>query len=274
MAASLNTAGIRYRENLLFALLSVLGYLFGARELNVVGILKCLVFAANMYALCCAMRYFGQQINSHSEKPVKDQKKIAFALLVFSLSVTFLVFMKVFWMWFAALVLCAAYFSDWTKIKNTPVASTFVFFCLAVVLFAGGYGVEFSIDANAFIFSIYFGILFAAGQLVGEIIEHNFDVAKERNSNVTIFGAAKVSRFSFSLFAGAFVYLMMLTVAGLVMPVYSLPFLIAFLLQAIVFLKPGKVSLTQRAMLFQFAYRSLYGIAAVVFVVFRFVFSL
>lgn len=278
MTASFNVSEIRYRENLLFALLSVLGYLFGARELNAVGILRCVLFAASVYALVCAVRSLGerrpQKEKGDSKGTPKDQGKTVIGFLLFSFVIVIFFFTKIFWIWLTVLVLLGCYFSGWIKLKQTPVVSTMVFFSITVLLFVSGYAVEYSIDANAFLFAIYFGVLFAAGQLVGEIIEHNFDLAKKQNSNVVVFGPERVSRFSFCLFAGAFIYLMMLTVAGLVMPVYSLPFLFAFLFQVLVFLKLSKGPLGQRALVFQFAYRALYGIAAVIFVVLRFAFSI
>lgn len=274
MTSSLITRKANLRGNLILAAVPALGFLFGAPKVSPNDLFQCLLFAVTFYLLFAAVRLLevgAFPTPENGDAPPASAIPLLLLFLGASFLLTLLFFKTLFLYWLIVLGLAAAYYSGFTRFQYVPILSTITFFAVHLFAFAAGYGAVQGINLNGFIFGIYFALVFAAGQLVGEVaaIEDNPSLAK--GSNADTFGSGRVLRFSFGVFGFAFVYLVVLCVARSNLFIHLAPFLIAFFAQSVLYLKLQGKADGQRAQIYQYGYRVIYSLAAAGYLVIRLV---
>ena len=170
-------------------------------------------------------------------------------------------------------VVCALVFlydNHFTRMKYTPVVSTLVFFLINLAAFSLGFSAAGGLNVAGVMLGIFFAAIYAAGQLNGELIQFDHDSEQGKKTNVAAFGADRVMNFVLMTFSGATIYLLILSLAGLIRYRYSLPFVVASaLVIAFVFYRK-KQSDPQSAIELQVLYRVAFAIAGLVYLVVRF----
>jgi len=250
----------KFKKNLIIISPVILGYLFGTSELSIRNLFFLAILSLAFLLLISWVRLW-----ETPETTVMPLFTGILVLLAAPLFILWVMFDHVLCTGIITLVLAFVFYADFINFKSRAVLSTVTFFVMVVIIFAAGYGAAAGINPNAFIFGIFFGLLFAAGQLAGEIIDFNFDQAMNNNSNAHAFGLEKISGFSKTLFFIATGYLLVLMISAMVNPAGGLPFLIALFLLGIILYKMKNIADPQNALVFQTAYRALFALASLTF---------
>lgn len=250
----------KIRKNLIIASLAILGYLFGATDIGISKVFYGIICAL-IFTLMISWIRLWEEPKSNSFPPLMS----ALLLLALPLFLLRLFFDGIILSTLIALALAVAYYTSFINFKSRALLSTLTFFAMTLFIFIAGYGAACQVDPNAFIFGIYFALIFAAGQLVGEIVDFSFDQTLDVGSNARTFGLERVSSFSFMLFSIATAYLLILLVSHMIDIISAAPFLAAYAVLAIIFIKMKTVADPQNAIVFQLGYRVLFGLASFAF---------
>jgi 4-hydroxybenzoate polyprenyltransferase len=112
--------------------------------------------------------------------------------------------------------------------KGKPIAGSLVHFAGGVLQFLLGYAAVRPLDRRAAALGVYFALAFAAGHLNHEVMDFEPDRAAGLRTNAVAFGPRRMFAVAFGIFALAFAYLLVLTIAGWISWRYSWPYLAIF----------------------------------------------
>lgn len=247
---------------------AVIGFIYSAISLRFAGLLCSALVGLSVLLMFFAVALLSFPAGRGRSAPWKASLALLFASGVLALGL----FGAAFWLWVVMLGLSIGLFVEPIRLARVPVLSTVLVFALILATYSAGAGAAHVVSTNALLLGTYFALLFCAARLVHEVAELNFDNALHRSSNAVAFGVERTFRFSFVVFSFAFGFLLLLTLGGLIRYAFALPFLIAFLVQGLLFLRTRPDD--QSVLVYQFGVRVLYGLAAVVSVALRLALSI
>ena len=238
-------------------------YLFGASSLSLGSLFGAVIFGLAMLLLFLAVQILepeGYLTASGKSRPV-------LVLTLGSLLFILLFYRQASLMWALTFHLCLAYTVLPIRLKRVPVLSTLTAFTIVLLAFGTGYGAAREINANAFLIGFYFALIYAAAHLINEITELNFDTASRSPSSARTFGPERVLMFSFIIASFAFVYMLLLAMAKIILWKYAVVFLLVLPVQGLLFMRMKMDE--QGILVYHFLNRVLYGLALLAFVILR-----
>jgi 4-hydroxybenzoate polyprenyltransferase len=122
-------------------------------------------------------------------------------------------------------------------LKGIPLMGLVSAFTAQILHFYIGYRVFSEWSLHAFLISIYFSFLFAAGHALHEVIDFDADRVANIRTSAVVFGKRNVWMVTHVLFAVAFGYLITLMIAGIISWRIALPYVLAFALQSWFYMK-------------------------------------
>jgi 4-hydroxybenzoate polyprenyltransferase len=214
-----------------------MGTLFAMKNIEDLFSFKVFVFLAGLFFLCTAIYAFnawaGYDEDGENERltGLKDKKNrfmtatavsgILFVLTFFISGLPFVILSLLsFFLW-------TVY--SWPKkgFKYRPVLGTVIHFLGQGIHFQMGYSVLDRTSLNSILVSIYFSLLFSAGHLNHELIDHDPDRKMNVNTGAVHFGKKRWEAVSFSVFAFSTFYLLALSMFKVTDIMFSWPFIFA-----------------------------------------------
>lgn len=122
-------------------------------------------------------------------------------------------------------------------LKGSPLMGLVSAFTAQILHFYIGYRVFSDWSLHAFLISIYFSFLFAAGHALHEVIDFDADRIANIRTSAVVFGKRKLWIATHVLFALAFGYLITLMIVGIISWRVALPYVLAFALQSWFYIK-------------------------------------
>ncbi|HIA36977.1 MAG TPA: hypothetical protein EYN89_09700 [Flavobacteriales bacterium] len=155
--------------------------------------------------------------------------------------------------------------------KNKLFVGTFIHFFFQITAFHIAYCVFLPISWHSIFVSIYFSVLYAAGHLHHEVIDYEADKKSLINTGAIFWGIKKVEFLSFTLFSIAVVYWLGLYLRSIIGEIEFFPFLGAFALHLIIFIKVQASFTTnsKKRIYYRSIYRWLYFIAGMALLGFK-----
>jgi len=112
--------------------------------------------------------------------------------------------------------------------KALPIAGTSIHFVGGVLQLLLGYVVIKDFSLHGIMGSVYFALIFAAGHLNHEVKDYDADLEANLRTNAVIFGPKRMLRVAFFLFTVAFIYLLTITLIGVLTIKETWPFLATY----------------------------------------------
>jgi len=263
------------KESVVLAAVPAIGFCVSTESFGFIPFLKFLLLVFASFLMFGAARVYENTAEKNSEGappfPIPDWV-LFLGLFAISLGIVFLFFKGVLWNWIFAFIIFSAYSHDGVDVRHVPVLNALLLFGVMLFVFTAGFGAAGPVTVNGFLFGIYFAALVLGGFLNGELADSTLNAELQKGSNVAAFGPDRILRFSFTAFAFAFLLLMILTMSRIINGLFAAPFLIAFLIQAVLFVRNKSRSDAQSAIWYQGSYRLIYGCAAGLFVILRIIF--
>ena len=196
-----------------------------------------------------------------------------FSFLFFIVSVFLFLFIDKSLLFYVVAIefLWIVYSLPFIGLKNFPFVGTALHFITQILHFNLVFAVFAPVSLNSVLISIYFALLFAAGHLHHEVIDHEADLKSSIKTGAVIFGLRVVSNLSFSVFTFTSFYITVLYILNIIPLFVVLPLVVAFLFHLMFFLKTHSKfpndSLSR--LYYQKAYRFFYFFGCVVIVVMK-----
>ncbi len=210
----------RFAEVAILLGFPMIGLFFAFESLPQLFSASVFLFAFGIFSLFSAIYAFnglaGMDDDSHNARlsDLKNRKKSFIATLVVALSASLVFF---FMIRFELAVFAVISFLLWCVysfpkkgFKYRPVLGTLIHFAGQIIHFLMGCAVLKPLDTGCFAASVYFAILFSAGHINHELIDHDADEKAGIRTGAVCFGVKKWEKVSFFLFATAAVYIIML----------------------------------------------------------------
>lgn len=154
--------------------------------------------------------------------------------------------------------------------KYRPFLGTLIHFIGQIIHFLMGYTVLAPLDKGSAAASIYFALLFSAGHINHELIDHDADEKAGTKTGAVCFGVSSWEKVSFALFTLATLYIAALSVIEKWLFPTCFPFIIAGIIHIIFKICTFKKASTQEKFLEERRfYRILYFAAGIVFIAAR-----
>lgn len=151
--------------------------------------------------------------------------------------------------------------------KYRPVLGTLIHFIGQIIHFLMGYAVLSPVDKGSAAASVYFALLFSAGHINHELIDHDADEKSGIKTGAVCFGVSAWEKVSFALFTLSALYISTLSVIEKELLPTSFPFIIAGIIHIIFKICTLKRPSTQAKFLEErHFYRILYFAAGIVFI--------
>ena len=235
------------------------------------------LFAAAIFSLFTAIYAFngfaGIETDFHNSR-LSDLKgkKTSFILtlavsLVVSLVLFFLIKPALALFAVVSFLLWCVYSFPKKGFKHRPVLGTLIHFVGQTIHFLMGYAVLAPIDGGSAAAAVYFALLFSAGHINHELIDHDADEKAGTRTGAVCFGVKTWEKVSFILFLIATIYISALSMLKKELLLICLPFMIAGIAHIIfkicTFKKPSEQAkfLAERSF-----YRILYFAAGILFI--------
>lgn len=239
------------------------------------------LFVLAIFALFTAIYAFngfaGSKDDIHNSR-LSDLKgkRISFIVtLAVSLSVSLLIFffirpeLAVFAL--ISFILWCVYSFPKKGFKYRPVLGTLIHFAGQIIHFLMGYAVLAPVDSTSAAASVYFALLFSAGHINHELIDHDADEKAGIRTGAVCFGVKTWEKVSFALFLLAALYISALSLLKKELLLICFPFIIAGIIHIIfkicTFGKPSGQAkfLSERSF-----YRTAYFAAGICFIAAKF----
>jgi len=151
--------------------------------------------------------------------------------------------------------------------KYRPVLGTLIHFIGQLIHFLMGYAVLAQVDGKSAAASVYFALLFSAGHINHELIDHDADEKSGIKTGAVCFGVSAWEKVSFALFTLAAVYISVLPALDKKLLPACFPFMIAGFIHIIFKICTFKKAPAQAKFLEErHFYRILYFAAGIVFI--------
>ncbi|MBO4711799.1 UbiA family prenyltransferase [bacterium] len=151
--------------------------------------------------------------------------------------------------------------------KYRPVLGTMIHFFGQIIHFLMGYTAIAPLDKGSAAASVYFALLFSAGHINHELIDHDADEKAGTRTGAVRFGVKTWEKLSFALFTLAALYISVLSAIEKELLPMWLPFIIAGIIHiTFKICKFKKVSVQAKFLEERLFYRILYFVAGIVFI--------
>ena len=238
------------------------------------------LFAAAIFSLFTAIYAFngfaGTEDDKHNSRlaDLAGKRRSFIVTLVVSLLVSLLIFflIKPVLAAFSAVsfLLWCVYSFPKKGFKYRPILGTLIHFVGQIIHFLMGYTVLAPIDKGGAAASIYFALLFSAGHINHELIDHDADEKSGIKTGAVCFGVSSWEKVSFALFLTAALYISALCVIEKELAAVCFPFIIAGIIHIIFKICTLKKPAIQAKFLEERRfYRILYFAAGIVFIAAR-----
>ena len=235
------------------------------------------LFAAAIFALFTAIYAFnglaGIESDIHNSRlsDLKGKRTSFIVTLAISLTLSLVLFflIKPVLALFSLIsfILWCIYSFPKKGFKYRPVLGTLIHFVGQIVHFLMGYTVLAQIDKGSVAAAVYFALLFSAGHINHELIDHDADEKAGTGTGAVCFGVRKWEKVSFVLFLLAAIYITALAFAEKGMLLIYLPFTVAGFIHVIFKICTMKKAPEQAKFLTERSfYRILYFASGVLFI--------
>jgi 4-hydroxybenzoate polyprenyltransferase and related prenyltransferases len=258
----------------------MIGLFFAFKSADQLISLPVFLFTAAIFSLFTSIYAFnglaGIETDFHNSRlsDLKGKKTSFIITLAVSLALSFILFflIKPALALFAALsfLLWCVYSFPKKGFKYRPVLGTLIHFAGQIIHFLMGYAVLAPIDEGSAAVAVYFALLFSAGHINHELIDHDADDKAGIRTGAVCFGVQTWEKVSFALFLLAALYISALSLLKKELLVICFPFIIAGIIHIIfkicTFKKPSGQTkfLSERSF-----YRILYFAAGIAFITAR-----
>ena len=255
----------------------MIGLFFAFKSADQLLSLPVFLFAAAIFALFTAIYAFnglsGIESDLHNSRlsDLKGKRTSFIVTLAVSLVISLLLFflIKPVLALFSAvsfLLWCIYSFPE-KGFKYRPVLGTLIHFVGQIIHFLMGYTVLAGIDGGSAAVSVYFALLFSAGHINHELIDHDADEKAGTRTGAVCFGVRSWEKVSFALFLLAAVYISALSAIEKELFPVCLPFIIAGIIHIIFKICTFKKAPVQTKFLAERSfYRILYFTAGMAFI--------
>ena len=255
----------------------MIGLFFAFKSPDELISLPAILFAAAVFALFTAIYAFnglaGIESDRHNSRlsDLKGKRTSFIVTLAISLSLSLVLFFLIkpvlalfslisFMLW------CLYSFPE-KGFKHRPVSGTLIHFAGQIIHFLMGYTVLAQIDAGSIAAAVYFAILFSAGHINHELIDHDADEKAGTRTGAVCFGVRRWEKVSFVLFLLAALYITVLAFAEKEKFLICIPFTVAGFLHIIFKACTMKKAPVQEKFLAERSfYRILYFAAGLLFI--------
>ena len=255
----------------------MIGLFFAFKSADQLVSLPVFLFAAAIFSLFTAIYAFnglaGMETDFHNSRlsDLKERKTSFIITLAVSLSLSLVIFflIKPALSLFAAVsfLLWCVYSFPKKGFKYRPVLGTLIHFAGQIIHFLMGYAVLAPLDSGSEAAAVYFALLFSAGHINHELIDHDADEKAGIRTGAVFFGVQTWEKVSFVLFLLAALYISALSLFRKELLLICFPFIIAGIIHIIFkicnFKKPSGQTkfLAERSF-----YRILYFAAGIIFI--------
>lgn len=235
------------------------------------------LFAAAIFSLFTAIYAFnglaGTEDDKHNSRlaDLAGKRRSFIMTLVVSLIISLVLFflIKPVLAAFSAVsfLLWCVYSFPKKGFKYRPILGTMIHFIGQIIHFLMGYTVIAPLDKGSAAASVYFALLFSAGHINHELIDHDADEKSGIKTGAVCFGVSAWEKVSFALFTLAALYISLISVIEKELMTICFPFTIAGIIHIIfkicTFKKPA---LQAKFLEERHFYRILYFAAGIVFI--------
>lgn len=255
----------------------MIGLFFAFRSPKELVSLPVFLFTAAIFSLFTAIYAFnglaGMETDFHNSRlsDLKGRKKSFIVTLAASLVISFTLFFLIrpALALFSALsfLLWCLYSFPKKGFKYRPVLGTLIHFVGQTIHFLMGYAVLAPLDKTGAAAAVYFALLFSAGHINHELIDHDADEKAGIRTGAVCFGVRTWEKVSFALFLLAALYISAISVLGKELLAVCFPFMIAGIIHIIFKICTLKKPAMQAKFLEERRfYRILYFAAGIVFI--------
>jgi 4-hydroxybenzoate polyprenyltransferase len=255
----------------------MIGLFFAFRSADQLFSLPVFLFVAAIFSLFTAIYAFnglaGSEDDCHNSR-LSDLKGVKTSFIV-TLSVSLVLSLVLFFLIRPVLALFAAVsFLLWCiysfpkkGFKYRPLLGTLIHFIGQIIHFLMGYTVLAPLDRGSAAVSVYFALLFSAGHINHELIDHDADKKSGIKTGAVCFGVSAWEKVSLLLFLAAALYISALSLIEKELLKVSFPFMIAGCIHVIFKICTMKrASLQAKFLAERSFYRILYFAAGIVFI--------
>jgi len=221
----------------------MIGLFFAFRSVDQLLSLPVFLFAAAVFSLFTAIYAFnglaGTEDDKHNSRlaDLAGKRRSFIVTLAVSLLLSLLLFflIKPVLSLFSAVsfLLWCLYSFPKKGFKYRPILGTLIHFAGQIIHFLMGYTVLAPLDKESAAVSIYFALLFSAGHINHELIDHDADEKAGTRTGAVCFGVSSWEKVSFVLFTLAAIYISVLSAVEKELPALCFPFIIAGMIHII-----------------------------------------
>ncbi len=255
----------------------MIGLFFAFKSAEELVSLPVFLFAAAIFSLFTAIYAFNGLSGTEDDKnnsrlaDLAGKRRSFIATLAVSLLLSFVLFflIKPVLAAFSAVsfLLWCLYSFPKKGFKYRPLLGTLIHFIGQIIHFLMGYAVLAPVDGKSAAASVYFALLFSAGHINHELIDHDADEKSGIKTGAVCFGVSAWEKGSFALFTLATLYISILPLIEKELIFTYFPFIIAGFIHIIFKICTFKKSPAQAKFLEERRfYRILYFAAGIVFI--------
>lgn len=255
----------------------MIGLFFAFKSVDQLVSLPVFLFAAAIFSLFTAIYAFnglaGTEDDKHNSRlaDLAGKRRSFIVTLAVSLVLSLILFfmIKPLLAVFSAIsfLLWCVYSFPKKGFKYRPVLGTMIHFFGQIIHFLMGYTVLAPLDKGSAAASLYFALLFSAGHINHELIDHDADEKAGTRTGAVCFGVSAWEKVSFALFLIAALYISALSLIEKELLLTCFPFIIAGIIHTIFKTCTfKKVSMQAKFLEERHFYRILYFAAGIVFI--------
>ena len=258
-------SNLRVKEVMLMTGFFSIGIFFGVENLEqlwqpkvVIGFISVFFLFLGIYAFNGLCGFKEDKDNPRLSFSLNKNFFYASVILLKTLSLLGFYFLGPLFFKLAIISMLLWIYYSWPKYgaKYVPIAGSLVHFVTQIIHFLLGYLLLKDISLLAVLVSLYFSLLFVAGHLNHELIDHEADKLKKIKTNAVYFGPENGQMASILIFGMSFLYSILIIFFYRETILFFIPFQLAFVAQLFIYFKKYKSQFD--ALKFRGIYRSLY----------------